>query len=187
MGIQEYLRSQRVWFQTLLQTPAPSASKFARSCHVTGHQVAKSVLLRSADSYVLAVLPATARIDLERFSMVLGGAPVALAGESELEAIFGDCERGALPPFGRIYGLRTIVDASLAASSEIVCVGNSRHEGLRLRYCDYEALESPIHARFATNIEPSAGPDGHLRLVAISHCRFRAPLIAGRRPQSARR
>ncbi len=81
--------------------------------------------------------------------MALGGVPVALASEAELERIFGDCELGALPPFGGAYGLRTVVDASLSAVCDILCASNMRHEGIRLRYRDYETLESPLRARFA--------------------------------------
>ena len=74
----------------------------------------------------------------------VGGVPVALASEAELERIFGDCELGALPPFGGAYGLRTVVDASLSAVSDILCASNMRHEGIRLRYRDYETLEAPL-------------------------------------------
>jgi Ala-tRNA(Pro) deacylase len=54
-----------------------------------------------------------------------------------------------LPPFGRLYGLTTVLDASLSGGAEIVFVGNTRHEGVRMRFRDYEAIEAPIKARFA--------------------------------------
>ena len=108
------------------------------------------MLVWATSEFVLAVLPSTSRIELETLSTVLGGRNVRLATEDEIEGTFGDCERGALPPFGRLYGLDTVVDAGLAGDEEIVCVGNARHEGLRLRYRDYLALEQPLIARFAT-------------------------------------
>jgi Ala-tRNA(Pro) deacylase len=151
MSIRDFLKSQDVWFQPFLYTPVPTASRRAHSAHVTGRQVAKTVLLRDGDAYVLAVLPATLRIDLPRLSEVLGGGPVALATEDEMEQAFPDCERGALPPFGRLYGMKTVVDARLGAWSEIVCVGNTRHEGIRLRFQDFKAVESPLCALFATD------------------------------------
>ena len=163
MRIRDYLQSQNVWFQSVLHRPAPSASQLARSLHVPGRQVAKAVMVRAGEAFVLAVLPATVMIDLSRLSQALDGAPISLATEDELERVFGDCERGALPPFGRLYGLRTVVDVSLSAGAEIVCVGNNRHEVLRLRYRDYEALESPALARFATSGEARRRRTTHRR------------------------
>ena len=156
MDIRHYLRDRQVWFETLLHAPAPSASKRARSVHVSGRCVAKGVLVKSGETFALAVLPAVARVDLARLGDVLGSRAIRLATEDEAASIFGDCERGALPPFGRLYGLPTIVDASLAdATGEIVFVGNARHEGVRMRYRDYEALETPRIADFTAPLPPS--------------------------------
>lgn len=163
MSIRDFLQSRHVWFQMILHAPVPSSTKLAQSVHVPGRQVAKGVLVKAGGSYVLAVLPATSRIDLARLSQVLDGVPVGLATEDEIGPIFGDCERGALPPFGRLYGLRTVVDASLSGASEIVCVGNARHEGVRLRYRDYEAVEAPTRARFATAPDPRRRRATHRR------------------------
>lgn len=154
MYIRDYLQSSHVWFETLLHAPAPSATKLARVVHVPGHCVAKGVLVRVEGTYVLAVLPATSRIDLARLGAVLSAREVEIASEDEVERVFGNCERGALPPFGRLYGLTTLVDTSLGGGSEIVFVGNSRHEGLRMRYRDYETLAAPIRARFALPTAP---------------------------------
>lgn len=154
MYIRDYLHSRRVWFETLLHPPVPSASRFAHRLHISGRSVAKSVLVKCGDRFWLAVLPATSRIDWERLADVIPREPLSLATEDEASQVFGDCERGALPPFGRLYGLTTIVDVSLAAGAEIVFVANCRHEGMRMRYRDFEALELPIRARFAIPTMP---------------------------------
>jgi len=149
MGICDYLRSQRVHFELLLHRPASSASRRAGTLHAPGRQVAKAVLLGAGSGYVLAVLPATHRIDLERLQKALGTVALRLASEPELDQVFVDCEHGALPPFGSRYGVPTIVDASLAGASEILVETNVRHLCLRLRYRDFEALEGGLRARFA--------------------------------------
>jgi Ala-tRNA(Pro) deacylase len=161
MCIREFLQSRHVWFETMLHPPAPSASKLAQSIHVSGRHVAKAVLVEMGGTYRLAVLPATARIDLDRLAQVLDGQDVRIATEDEVEHVFGDCERGALPPFGRLYGLTTLVDTSLSGGSEIVFVGNTRHEGVRMRYRDYEALEGPVRARFALATSPRRRRTSH--------------------------
>jgi Ala-tRNA(Pro) deacylase len=150
MGIRDYLRGRAVRFEVLLHRPAASATRMAETMHVSGRVVAKGVLVRAGEAYVLAVLPATHRIDLARLAALLGVDEVRIATEPEVMTIFHDCERGALPPFGRLYGLSTIVDVALADGSEIVFVANARHEGVRMGFGDYETLESPMRGRFAT-------------------------------------
>ncbi len=154
MSISDYLRNRLIRFEVLLHRPAPSATRMAETVHLPGRIVAKGVLVRSEASYALAVLPSTHRVDLERLATILGVNELRIATEGEVMAIFTDCERGALPPLGRLYGLTTIVDASLAGGSEIVFVANSRHEGVRMRFRDYEAIETPIRGRFATMVSP---------------------------------
>lgn len=158
MYISDYLRSRGIPFVTLLHRPVPSAARFAQSVHVPGSGVAKGVLLRTENWYVLAVVAATYRVDIGRLAEVLGVSSLSLATEDEVESVFVDCERGALPPFGRLYGLTTVVDAQLAAQAEIVVEGNTRHEGIRLRFSDFEAIVEPIRARFAIEINPARRP-----------------------------
>jgi Ala-tRNA(Pro) deacylase len=152
MCIREFLQSRSVRFELLLHRPAHSATHLAGSLHVPGRYVAKAVLVKAGDAFALAVLPATHRIDPARLAEVLGVDSLRIANESEVETVFADCEPGALPPFGRLYGLATIVDASLADGAEVAFMGNTRHEGVRMRFKDYEAVESPIRARFASPI-----------------------------------
>lgn len=152
MSIDVMLRAHGVAFVSLLHRPAISAARLAHSLHVAGAQVAKSVLVRCPDGFALAVLPSTCQIDLDRFALALGVHPVSIATEDEVAQIFDDCEPGALPPFGRHYGIRTLVESRLAAHAEIVFSGKLRHEGMRVRFADYEAVERPVRARFAIPI-----------------------------------
>ncbi len=163
MTIREFLRSRHVPHETLLHSPSPTAAHLAQSVHVSGGRVAKSVLVRVGTEYVLAVLPATHRIDLIRLGSALQATGLAIASEDELEVVFLDCERGAIPPFGSLYHLRTVVDASLSGGNEIVIEGNSRHEGIRLRYRDFEIVEHPIRTRFADPIAPRRKRSSHRR------------------------
>ena len=151
MYIVDFLLSRGIGFETLLHRPAFSATRRARNMRVAGREVAKTVLIKSGEEFVLAVLPATSRIDLVRLAISLRVDPalVRLATAEELSRIFRDCEPGTIPPFGRLYGLRTVIDASLTAGSRVVFTGNTRHEGLRMQFPDYDALEQPMRADFA--------------------------------------
>src|SRR5262245_12016422 len=105
MYIHDFLRSRGVWFETLLYQPASSSAKRARNARIAGHRVAKAVLVRAGDSFVLAVLPASSTIDLDRLSQVVGASTeeTRLATADELLSTFPDCEPGVVPPFGRLY------------------------------------------------------------------------------------
>jgi Ala-tRNA(Pro) deacylase len=148
MNVQQYLQQQNVSYQTVPHEPTFDAQSLAKAVHVAGKEVAKSVLLRADREYVLAVLPATYTVDLERARQVLGANHVALATEAECGSRFADCELGALPPFGSKYGMKTMMDRSLEADEEIVFEGNTHHEALRMRTDDYRRLEQPMIGDF---------------------------------------
>ena len=156
MYVLDFLRSHGVWFEALLHRPVSSSAKRAGSVHVPGRRVAKAVLIKAGDSFLLVVLPSTSRIDLFRLSEVVGAPPaqVRLATPDELFELFPDCEPGVVPPFGRLYGLTTLVDSELADSAEIIVGANTRHEGLRMLFHDFQRLEEPIRASFTRPLAP---------------------------------
>jgi Ala-tRNA(Pro) deacylase len=160
MNFIDFLRSRRIWFETLLHPPASAATKLARSVHLPGRAVGKVVLVNAGRSQVLAVLPATSRVDMERLAAALqvNARDLSLATSDQIEAVFRDCEPGAMPPFGSHYGLKTVVDSSLAEIDLVVFPTNTRHVGLRMKFRDFENLEEPLLASFGQAIAPrSAG------------------------------
>jgi Ala-tRNA(Pro) deacylase len=160
MYIVDFLRSRGVWYEALLHKPASSSTKRAGCVHVPGRRVAKAVLVKVGDSFVLAVLPSTSRIDMARLSEVFGEAAtqVRLATPDELFELFPDCEPGVVPPFGRLYGLKTVVDLGLVDLSEIIVGANTRHEGLRILFRDFQTLEEPLRASFTRPLAPEIEP-----------------------------
>lgn len=112
------LRAQDIPYDLLHHPHTATSMEAAQAAHIPGDQIAKTVVLGDERGFVMAVLPATHRIDLgelhRRFNRRLG-----LATESELGNLFGDCEVGAVPPIGAAYGIPTIVDDSLAEQGEV--------------------------------------------------------------------
>ena len=158
MRVPDFLVARRVPFETLLHPPAFTAQKRARFLHLPGRQVAKVVLLHGPDGYVLAVLPATQRVDTERLARALGG-PVRLATDDEIARLFPDCEWGVVPPFGALYGLPTLLDESVPADELLVFEAHTHVEALRLLCRDFERLERPRRLAFARRTEPPARRD----------------------------
>lgn len=148
MRIDAFLADHEVAFETLSHPPAYSAQKRAKYLRVSGGRVAKSVLLRGPEGFLLAVLAATQQIDMSCLAGALGG-PFRLATAEEIGEVFRDCEWGVVPPFGKLYGLRTIVEASLDADALVVFEGHTHFEAVRMRCADFERLALSRRLRFA--------------------------------------
>jgi Ala-tRNA(Pro) deacylase len=149
MKLDEFLTTRRVPFEKLTHRPAYTANRIAQMLHVPGRHLAKSVLLRTGHGYALAVLPATHRVDLNKVRDCLGEERMELASEDDMQRLFPDCETGAMPPFGSLYQLPTVVDDSLAEDKEIVFENQTHDKAIRMAYSDYEEVEHPRHGRFA--------------------------------------
>jgi Ala-tRNA(Pro) deacylase len=155
MLISDYLTAQRIDFERLPHPPAYSAQKRAKYLRLPGRQVAKSVLLAGPSGYLLAILPATHHVDTRALSEHLGG-PVRLANDGEIAEVFRDCEWGVVPPFGRHYGLATLLDDSIKSDAPLVLETHTQFESIRLLCRDFERLEQPHRLLFARR---SPGPD----------------------------
>ena len=99
--------------------------------------------------YVLAVLPATHRVDLEELSKEFDGANVQLATAMEIFDHYPDCEFGAIPPVGSRYGIETLVDQALTDDEYVVFEGDKHDEAIRMKYAEFNELEHPAVASFA--------------------------------------
>lgn len=154
MNVQQFLADREVPFDVLHHPPSFTAQEMAEMMHTSGHEVAKTVLLRaedadlSRDEFLVAVLPASGHVDFEKVERVAGMGHVELATERDIGELCPDCELGALPPFGSQYKMRTIVDEGLAGDETIVFEGNNHEESVRMRYKDFEEIEHPLLASF---------------------------------------
>lgn len=150
MNVQQFLADQHVAFDVLHHPPAYTAQEMAQLMHTSGHEVAKTVLLHSDKDgeFLVAVLPASSHVDLEKVGLAAGKLGMELASEVEIGEHCPDCELGALPPFGSQYHMRTIVDEKLANDETFVFEGNSHEESVRMRFEDFERIEHPLRASF---------------------------------------
>jgi Ala-tRNA(Pro) deacylase len=142
------LEEGKIHYTLLTHSPTFTAQEDAAALHVPGQELAKTVVLNGAKGIYVAVLPATHRIDLKKMKEVAGES-VRLASEGEVGKLFPDCELGAMPPFGELYGIPVFVDASLAADEEIVFNAGTHQEAIRMAYADFERLVRPKVSSFA--------------------------------------
>ena len=120
--VQQYLEDRGVDYEVLTHAHTVSASRTAQKSHVPGDRVAKAVVLKAESDYLVAVLPASHHVDLGRLGGWLGR-PVGLASEAEASELFPDCALGAVPPVADAYGIKALLDDSLAEQSEVYFEG----------------------------------------------------------------
>lgn len=147
MRVSQYLSDQQIEFEEMVHPPAYTSQKLARFLHISGRRVVKSILLKGPKGYFLAVLPAPQWIDLPQLSALLHG-PVQLATEAELYEQFPDCEWGAVMPFGRLYGLTTILEATIPLDATIVFEAQRHALAIRMQCRDFVKLERPERFHF---------------------------------------
>lgn len=150
--LKEFLDENHVKYVTMIHSKAYTAQEVAALLHVSGNMFAKSVILKSGDRYLMAVLPATFRVNMDLFEQVSHTKNVELASEEEFEKLFPKCEIGAMPPFGKIYDLACFVDSSLSKYDDIFFNATTHSEVIKMKYADYEKLEKPVIGTFAEHV-----------------------------------
>ncbi len=150
--LKEFLDENNVKYVTMIHSKAYTAQEIAAILHVPGRMFAKSVILKTDKGYMMAVLPATHKVNFDLFKQVSHTNEVELATEEEFESLFPKCEIGAMPPFGNIYGLPTFVDASLTKGEEICFNATTHSEVIKMKYEDYEKLANPVIGNLAEHV-----------------------------------
>ena len=113
------------------------------------HSGAKALVLKAADRFLLAVLPADCSLDSRALRGVAGTRRIRFANRDELLALTG-LTPGAVPPFGSLFGLDTVCDRKLADNRQINFNAGSHCHSVQMAYTDYEAIERPTLAVIAT-------------------------------------
>ena len=152
MDVCEYLSEEGVNYVAADHAPAYTAQEVAASEHVSGDMMAKPVIVYDGGEYVMCVLPASYRLNLDKVSKTLEAIDLRLASEAEMGEIFDDCELGAEPPFGNLYRMDTFVDTHLTEDEEIVFQAGTHSRSVRMRYSDYQTLARPKVADLAAHL-----------------------------------
>lgn len=142
------LDREHVHYDVLPHPQAFRAAVVAQTLHVSDQQMAKVVIVKVKTRFVTTVLPARWRVDLQCLRKIFGTHRVRLATEQEIKELFPDCELGAMPPLGTLYGLPVYVDRSLTGDGQIIFEGGTHSEAIRMRYWDFAALVFPVVAEF---------------------------------------
>jgi Ala-tRNA(Pro) deacylase len=148
MNFQSTLDELGITYRVLNHPTAYTAQDLAEKEHVPGRQVVKGVVVEADGHYFMCALPACYRIDFDELKAQLNAKEVRLAEEAVLGKIFKDCELGAEPPIGRLYGIPTLMDESLCADNHVTFQAGSHREAVTMSLAEYRRLAMPEMAHF---------------------------------------
>ena len=141
--LREFLDANGVKYVTIRHSVAYTAQEVAASAHIRGKEMAKTVVVKLDGQLALAVVPAAQKVDVRRLKEVTGAKKAEIAAEEDFRSTFPECDLGAMPPFGNLYGLVVYVDPQLAEDEEIAFNACSHTELMRLPYKDFQRLVQP--------------------------------------------
>jgi Ala-tRNA(Pro) deacylase len=119
--------------------------------------MAKTIVVRADERFVLVILPAVRKIDVKALRDELPFKHVELASEKEFAALFPDSELGAMVPFGNLYNLPVYVDQSLSVDDNIVFNAGTHVDTIKMKYQDFDRLVRPASIHAARQLELMAG------------------------------
>lgn len=146
--LKKLLDNHKIKYVAVTHSTAYTIQEVAESAHIPGHHMAKPVIVDIDRKLAMVVIPGNKKIDLEKLKKFCQGKDAHLATENEFKDVFKDCEVGAMPPFGHLYGLDVYLDDELSRDEEIAFNSGTHSEVIKMKYKDFEMLSDPIHGSF---------------------------------------
>ena len=141
--LKDFLDNEHIKYVTIAHSPAYTAQEIAAATHIPGKELAKTVVVKIDGEMAMVVTPASERVELDHLRESLGANEVGLASEDEFKDSFPDCETGAMPPFGNLYGMKVFVSQTLREDEQIAFNAGTHSELVRLPYTEFERLVHP--------------------------------------------
>lgn len=149
--LEEYLKENNARYKEIAHQEAYTAQEVAATMHIRGKDLAKPVMVKADGGFVMAVLPASLKVDFKKLKGILKKNDVRLATEDEFKTLFPDCEPGAEPPFGNLYSVDTVVDRRLTDDEHIFFNAGTHYEAVEMDYKDFARLVKPRVEDFAAH------------------------------------
>jgi Ala-tRNA(Pro) deacylase len=153
--LKEFLDNQNVKYQTINHPLAYTTQQTAAFTHIRGKELAKTVMVKVDGRMAMVVLPASFKVDLDMVKRTAGARTTELATEAEFRNMFPECDVGAMPPFGNLYGMDVYAEEKLAEDQEIAFNAGSHLELIKLAYKDFERLVKPKMGKYTASKVPA--------------------------------
>lgn len=150
--VRSFLKDHHIKYEALYHPSSYTAQQLAHVEHITGGAVIKVVLIKSGGESVMVLLPASYKLDFTNLKKVLKNNEIRLCTEEEIRKLFPDCEIGAEPPFGNLYGLKVYADESLLGQKEVLCFAGTHREAMQIKYEDLIKWTKPQTCKVAVHL-----------------------------------
>jgi Ala-tRNA(Pro) deacylase len=147
--LEEFLRAKRAKYEVLVHDGAVTAQEQAEATHTPGGTFAKVLVVKERDGFVLAVLPASCVLDLNRLEGLIRHGEIRLATVEEIARVVPDCAPGAIPPFGALFGVPTFVDRTLTNARNVTMPAGDFATSIRMRATELRRLSAASVGDFA--------------------------------------
>lgn len=147
--LQMFLDQHKAKYDMMTHSAAFTAQEVAQAAHIKGRDFAKVVILKADGKLMMAVLPACCQININKLQTKMNAKYLEIATEEDFRDKFPECETGAMPPMGNLYGMPTIIDEQLTLDTEIAFNAGSHTELIKIPYAEYEKLVAPEVADFS--------------------------------------
>jgi len=143
-SLKKFLDSNNVRYIVCKHSPAYTAQEIAQSAHICGKMLAKTVIILMDGEMAITVMPANCKVRWDRLVKAMGTDFIELADENEFKDAFPDCEVGAMPPFGNLFGMSVYMDEELTRNPDIAFCAGSHSETIRMATADFMEHVKPI-------------------------------------------
>lgn len=150
--VKNYLDEKHIRYQILQHSRTFTAMETAESRHIAGKQMIKSVIVKIDGRYVMCILTSNHRINFHKLKKITAAKEAHLATEEEINGLFPECEVGAEPPLGELFGLEVFVDREVSENDEIDFNAGTHTETVRIRYKDFARLTGSKEVNFGERI-----------------------------------
>ena len=145
----KFLDDNNVKYVTVRHSIAYTAQQVAESAHISGNEIAKTVIVKLDDHLAMAVVRGTDQVDMDLLRGAAGADKAELASEAQFQGRFPGVDVGAMPPFGNLYDMPVYVDESLTRDERIAFNAGTHSELIQLGYADFERLVKPTVSNFS--------------------------------------
>ncbi len=142
--VRDFMELNEVDYEVIAHPVTYTAQETAASVHRPGKEVVKPVLVTDGENYALAVVDAPHQVDLDKFARVSGMEGAVLSDEAVMRELFPDCEPGAMPPFGNLYGIKVYCDSHLEQDDTITFNACTHYEAVRMKWEDFKRIVKPV-------------------------------------------